>query len=168
MCAKAAAWPAGGTGKSVGWARYTSHDPSLLTWTLASEPFVRQRDGKPAYLGSCSGAYFQKLPGGVEPYTHIIQSGCDGSSFFLGTYNHTTEVLTLASDRQDIVVDDIGAFSQKDAYLLRQIFLLILSPFRSTDLFGGAGTSNSRAATIHVLPMEKPPSCNGCGPASLT
>ena len=26
-------------------------------------------------------------------------------------------------------------------YLLRQIFLLILSPFRSTDLFGGAGTS---------------------------
>ena len=127
VCAKAAAWPAGGTGKSVGWARYTSHDPSLLTWTLASEPFVRQRDGKPAYLGSCSGAYFQKLPGGVEPYTHVIQSGCDGSSFFLGTYNHTTEVLTLASDRQDIVVDDIGAFSQKDAYLLRQIFLLILS-----------------------------------------
>ena len=53
-------------------------------------------------------------------------------------------------------------------YLLRQTFLLILSPFRSTDLFGGAGTSNSRAATIHVLPMEKPPSCNGCGPASLT
>ena len=30
-----------------------------------------------------------------------------------------------------------GNFMQ---YLLRQYFLLILSPFRSTDLFGGAGT----------------------------
>ena len=27
-----------------------------------------------------------------------------------------------------------------DEYLLRQTFLLILSPFRSTDSFGGAGT----------------------------
>jgi hypothetical protein len=115
VCAKAAAWPAGGSGRSAGWARYTTSDPSLMSWTPAPEAFV-QRDGKPVGLGSCSGAYFQKLPGGVGPYTHIIQSGCNGASFFLGTYNHSTEVLTLTSDEQSIVVDDIGAFSQKDAY----------------------------------------------------
>ena len=115
VCAKAAAWPAGGSGRSAGWARYTTSDPSLMTWTPAPEAFV-QRDGKPDGLGSCSGAYFQKLPGGVWPYTHIIQSGCKGASFFLGTYNHSTEVMSLTSDEQSIVVDDIGAFSQKDAY----------------------------------------------------
>ena len=31
-------------------------------------------------------------------------------------------------------------------YLLRQIFLLILSPFRFTDVFGGAGTTSGRGA----------------------
>ncbi len=49
-----------------------------------------------------------------------------------------TEVERLSAEQNCEVV--IAA----DEYLLRQTFLLILSPFRSTDLFGGAGTTASR------------------------
>ena len=45
--------------------------------------------------------------------------------------------------------DDTGWQITVDQYLLRQTFLLTLSPFdRSTDLFGGAGTSSTRCTML--------------------
>ena len=45
--------------------------------------------------------------------------------------------------------DDTGWQITVDQYLLRQTFLLTLSPFdRSTDSFGGAGTSSTRSTML--------------------
>ena len=56
-------------------------------------------------------------------------------------------------------------------YLLRQIFLLILSPFRSTDLFGGAGTTSIRMTTVRVgyiqVSAKPTPSCSASRCSSM-
>ena len=62
------------------------------------------------------------------------------------------EVDFAALSKLPEIADALKTFqlpSASDLYLLRQIFLLILSTFRSTDLFDGAGTvgSSSRCAS---------------------
>ena len=74
------------------------------------------------------------------------------------------EVDFAALSKLPEIVDALKTFqlpSASDLYLLRQIFLLILSTFRSTDLFDGAGTiRSSRPAAA----MRRPPTT--CSPIS--
>jgi hypothetical protein len=116
LCAEAAAWPAGGTGKPLRWAKYTTTNPDLLNWKVDPKPFAQTPDGKPAGVYPCSGPYFHRMPGApVGGPTHIMQSGCDGDSFGLGTYDSKTEVMTVTSHAQTDV-PSLGVWGQKMAY----------------------------------------------------
>ena len=119
LCAEAAAWPAGGTGKpdvAAGWAKYTTTHPDLLNWKLDPTPFAQTPDGKPAGVYPCSGPYFHKLPGApVDGPTHVMNSGCDSDYFVLGTYDSKTEVMTVTSN-EHTDVPSLGIWSQKMAY----------------------------------------------------
>ena len=114
---QAAAWPAGGTGTPAGhWSKYTSQKSDLLKWKLDPKPFSQTPDGKPAPVWPCSGPYFHKLPGApAGGPTHLLQGGCDGDDFSLGTYDSETEVLTVTSHAQ-VDVPDLGKWGQQMSY----------------------------------------------------
>ena len=96
--------------------KYTSEKNDLLTWTLDPTPFSQTPDGKPAPVYPCSGPYFHRLPGAPEGGpTHLLQGGCDGDSFSLGTYNSETEVLTV-TERWEVDVPDLGKWGQGLSY----------------------------------------------------
>ena len=114
---QAAPWPAGGTGTPAGhWSKYTSQKSDLLKWKLDPKPFSQTPDGKPAPVWPCSGPYFHKLPGApAGGPTHLLQGGCDGDDFSLGTYDSETEVLTVTSHAQ-VDVPDLGKWGQQMSY----------------------------------------------------
>ena len=60
---------------------------------------------------------------------------------------HGYTTATKAAAISVIAGTDVDCGSQ---YLLRQIFLLTLSPFRSTDLFAGAGTPNTSRKRLRL------------------
>ena len=117
LCAKAAPWPKGGHGVPAGmWTKYTSQKNDLLKWKLDPKPFSQTPDGKAAPVWPCSGPYFHKLPGAPEGGpTHLLQGGCDGDIFELGTYDSETEVLTVTAHAQ-VDVPDLGKWGQQMSY----------------------------------------------------
>jgi hypothetical protein len=118
LCAQAAPWPAGGTGKPDGaWMKYTSQSNDLLTWKLDPTPFSQTPDGKSSPVYPCSGPYFHKLPGApaTGSTTHLLQGGCDGDGFTLGKYDSETEVFTVASS-WEVDVADLGKWGQQLSY----------------------------------------------------
>ena len=68
-----------------------------------------------------------------------ITSDCDADGYVFSTHHYTATA-------EEAVADVLHAGTDVDCgsqYLLRQIFLLILPPFRSRDICPGAGTPNT-------------------------
>ena len=79
------------------WARYTSTDPALQTWTLADAQFITHDDGPSTppgwHVDAASGAMFNAIPNadvaGGGP-THLI-NGNTGQAFWVGKYDAVAE-----------------------------------------------------------------------------
>eukprot|EP01046_Picozoa_sp_COSAG06_P024278 COSAG06_NODE_1971_length_7939_cov_87.132908_5_plen_278_part_00 len=86
------------------WARYTSSDPSLMTWKMADTSFTKGAD-----RGCDAGALFHRLPGAHSSGgpTHMIDGPGSGEAFYLGTYDDQKEIFTVTSPLQVI---DYGAY----------------------------------------------------------
>jgi hypothetical protein len=94
------------------WARYTSTDPALQSWTLADPNFITHAPIHPggndpiAHIDAASGAMFNPIPG-AEPGgpSHMINA-VTGQGFWLGTYHENNETFQITSD--EIHWIDIG------------------------------------------------------------
>ena len=85
------------------WARYTSTDPALQSWTLADAKFITHAPVKPggtdplAHIDAAAGAMFNPIPGAVPGGpTHMIDA-VTGQAFWLGTYDEHTEKFQITS-----------------------------------------------------------------------
>ena len=88
------------------WARFTSSDPTLMTWTAADTDFVAGVD--PANITSYGAALFHKIPGagsGPSRPTHMINAN-SGSQFYVGRYDSKKELLTRVGHRQTLDYSD--------------------------------------------------------------
>ena len=75
------------------WARFTSHDASLMHWTYSNATFI---EGAVAG-GFSQGPLFHRIPNApATGPTHLINNG-KGDSFLLGTYDATREVMVVTS-----------------------------------------------------------------------
>jgi hypothetical protein len=75
------------------WARYTSSDPSLMSWKQADTDFVVGVN-KSEFI-SYGAALFHKIPGSeTGGPTHMINAN-SGSEFYVGTYDSKTELMTV-------------------------------------------------------------------------
>ena len=111
------------------WARFTSSDPSLMTWKMAERSFTQGKDAGGAAgerfpvgfsLASASqgcsfwglatlrnpvsghaGALFHKIPGApAGGPTHMINGPGTGAGFYLGNYDSKKEIMTITSPLQ--------------------------------------------------------------------
>ena len=86
------------------WARFTSTDDTLLTWTLADAAFTR-----PFAVGGKAGDLWNELPGAAPGGpTHMI-NGAAGGAFFLGRYDERLEVFNVSSPLMWVDVGSIAA-----------------------------------------------------------
>jgi hypothetical protein len=85
------------------WARYTSTDASLQTWTLADPLFIIHDSGSPPFgwhIDAASGAMFNPIPNAAAGGpTHMI-NGVTGQAFWLGSYDPKTEKFTIGNQDQ--------------------------------------------------------------------
>jgi hypothetical protein len=82
------------------WARFVSTDPTLMHWKLAASPFVV---GIPANATTCYGSsMFHRIPGAeAGGPTHMISAN-SGAAMFVGTYDSSTELMTVVGGRQTL------------------------------------------------------------------